>query len=147
MDEQGKTRKYYMGCYGIGIGRTMAAIVEKYHDTKGMIWLENIAPFQVHLLNFSKDFSRAEAVYEQLKEKKVDILYDDRTDTSPGEKMNDADLIGIPVRLVISDRTGDKIELKRRNEKESKLMTLEEVVERIIPSERNHIWRGELTCP
>lgn len=128
INEQGKTQKYYMGCYGIGIGRTMAAIVEKHHDKNGIIWPKNIAPFQVHLLNFSKDPKHAEIVYEKLKENGTDVLFDDRTDTSPGEKMNDADLIGIPIRLIVSERTRDKIEYKPRNEKESKLFTIEEIV-------------------
>lgn len=136
IDQDGKEKPYYMGCYGIGIGRTMATIVEKYHDDKGIIWPETVAPFQVHLIGLDlKDEeinSKVHNVYKVLKDNKVEILFDDREDVSAGEKFSDADLIGIPVRLVVSKRTGDKIEFKKRNEKETKLLSLEEIINKLI---------------
>ena len=135
IDQEGKEKPYYMGCYGIGIGRTMATIVEKYHDEKGIIWPESVAPFKVHLigLDLKEEFvkSKVYQVYQELKKHKIEVLFDDRVDVTAGEKFSDADLIGIPIRLVISKRTGEKIEYKKRNEKEAKILTLEEVIKQI----------------
>jgi len=123
VDEDGAEKPYYMGCYGIGIGRTMAAVVEKYHDDKGIKWPKAIAPFQAHLIGLVD----ANEIYEKLLAAGVEALYDDRNE-SAGVKFADADLIGIPWRLVVSERTGDKIEMKKRSESEGKLMTVEEVL-------------------
>ncbi len=112
-----------MGCFGIGISRTMGVIVEKFHDAKGIVWPEAIAPFKVHLVGL-KD---ATSVYDQLLQVGVEVLYDD-TDRSAGEKFADADLIGIPIRLVVSEKTGDKVEWKERDSQETKLLTITEVV-------------------
>jgi prolyl-tRNA synthetase len=131
-DKDGAEKPYYMGCYGIGIGRTMATIVEQYHDERGMTWPENVAPYKVHLIAIGKDmapFEKAEQLIKTLEEKEIEVLFDDRTDVSPGAKFADADLIGCPYRLVISPKTGDKIELKKRTEKETKLVTEEELLE------------------
>lgn len=132
IDRDGKEKPYYMGCYGIGIGRTMAAIVEIFHDEKGITWPDIVSPFQVHLIGLDlKDESiksKVHKVYKELIEKKVDVLFDDRVEATAGEKFSDADLIGIPIRLVVSKRTGDKVEYKKRTEKESKLMVLDEIV-------------------
>lgn len=130
-DKDGVEKPYYMGCYGIGIGRTMATIVEQYHDERGMTWPENVAPYKVHLIAIGKDtasFEKAELLIKTLEEKGIEVLFDDRTDISPGAKFADADLIGCPYRLVISPKTGDKIELKKRTEKETKLVTTEELL-------------------
>lgn len=131
IDKDGKEKPYYMGCYGIGIGRTMAAVVEKYHDEKGLIWPQSIAPYQVHLIGLDlKDptiSSKAHHVYQVLKEKNIEVLFDDCLEVTAGEKFADADLIGIPVRLVVSKRTGEKVEHKKRNEKQSKLLSIEDV--------------------
>ncbi|HVZ66719.1 MAG TPA: proline--tRNA ligase [Patescibacteria group bacterium] len=122
--EDGSKKPYYMGCYGIGLARTMAAIVEVHSDEKGIIWPEGIAPYQVHLINLG-NVSYAKKVYEQLDEAGVEVLWDDR-DTSAGEKFADADLIGIPTRLVVSDKLGEgTVEIKKRNESESKTDTFE----------------------
>jgi len=127
-DQDGKDKLYYMGCYGLGVDRTMATVVEKYHDEKGMIWPEIISPFKYHLIALGeKNQQKAEKLYNELTEKGVEVLYDDR-DLSAGEKFADADLIGITNRLVISDKTGDKIELKKRNEKESDLISQSDLV-------------------
>ncbi|MFH0772721.1 MAG: proline--tRNA ligase [bacterium] len=130
-DSDGSDKSYYMGCYGIGIGRTMATIVELYHDERGMTWPENIAPYQVHLITIGKDaapFEKAEQLIKMLEEKEIEVLFDDRTDVSPGAKFADADLIGCPYRLVISPKTGNKIEVKKRTEKTTQLLTIDELV-------------------
>lgn len=125
-DAHGESKPYYMGCYGIGLARTMAAAVEKYNDEKGIIWPESVAPFTAHLIEVHdpevKDFGNK--VYEELRKAGVEVLYDDRENVSVGEKFADADLIGIPVRLVISKRNGDKIEVKKRNQEKTELMEL-----------------------
>jgi prolyl-tRNA synthetase len=125
-DESGKRQKYYMGCYGFGIGRALATIVEKSHDDRGIVWPESVSPFQVHLISL-KENEKAEKVYHELLDAGVEVLYDDREDVSAGAKFADADLIGIPVRLVISAKTGEKIEFKKRTEKETELLPLKEI--------------------
>ncbi|MFA5136837.1 MAG: proline--tRNA ligase [Patescibacteria group bacterium] len=134
IDRDGKQKPYYMGCYGIGIGRTMAAIVEKHHDEKGIVWPKSIAPYQIHLvgLNLEDNGIRKKVLdlYHLLTTNyKLEILFDDRN-VSPGEKFADADLIGIPVRLVVSKKTGEKIEYKQRTSKETYLLSVEELIER-----------------
>lgn len=128
-DQDGQERPFYMGCYGIGIGRTMAAVIEKHHDDKGIIWPEIIAPFQMHLISLDGAEKRGHEVYQELQKSGIDVLWDDR-DESAGAKFADADLIGIPVRLVVSSRTKDKIELKLRAEDKTELLSLEEVIKR-----------------
>src|SRR3989344_5669300 len=114
-----------MGCYGIGISRLMGVIVEKMHDEQGIIWPESVAPFRAHLIELKG--ASAKELYDELKAEGIEVLYDDR-DTSAGEKFADADLIGIPWRLVVSPKTGDKIEVKRRDEKEGKVVSRKEVM-------------------
>jgi prolyl-tRNA synthetase len=132
--ENEKKEKIYpiMGCYGIGISRTMGVIVEKYNDEKGIVWPKEIAPFDAHLVELKgkSNEGRGEDIYNKLKEAGVDVLWDDR-DASAGEKFSDSDLIGIPVRLVISDRNGDKIEWKERTSDKSELLSLEEVIKKL----------------
>ena len=124
LDADGVQRPAVMGCYGIGIGRLLAAAVEQNHDAKGITWPVPIAPFHVYLCPLSMDndtvAAAAEELYRQLQEAKLEVLYDDRTE-SPGVKMNDADLLGMPVRLVVSPRTVESwsVEVKRRTEKET----------------------------
>ena len=135
IDREGKEQKYYMGCYGIGIGRTLAALVEIFHDDRGIIWPEVAAPYQIHLIGLDlKDESvksKVEKIYKDLLDKNIDVLYDDRVETTAGEKFSDADLIGIPVRLVVSKRTGDKIEFKKRNESIASLLDLPSFISKI----------------
>ncbi|MCX6732173.1 MAG: proline--tRNA ligase [Candidatus Roizmanbacteria bacterium] len=134
-DKDGIEKPYYMGCYGIGIGRTMATIVEQYHDERGMTLPENVAPYKVHLIAIGKDeapFEKADQLIKLLEDKGIEVLFDDRTDVSPGAKFADADLIGCPYRLVISPKTGDNIELKKRTEKETKLVSMEELLKIFI---------------
>jgi prolyl-tRNA synthetase len=119
-----------MGCYGIGLGRLLAAIVEQSHDDKGIIWPLSIAPYQVYLCPLYLDnpevTSTAEDVYQKLEKEGVEVLLDDR-DESPGVKFNDADLLGIPLRLTLSPRTlkSRSIEAKWRAANEAQLLPLE----------------------
>jgi prolyl-tRNA synthetase len=115
-----------MASYGIGISRLVATIVEIYHDDKGIIWPEAVAPFKVHLLSL-KQGEEAEKYYKILRDKGIEVLYDDR-DISAGEKFADADLIGIPHRLVVSSKTGDKVEAKRRGNDKAELISIEEFI-------------------
>ncbi len=130
VDADGKTKPFYMGCYGIGVGRTMAAIVEKHHDDKGIAWPSASAPFQTHLIALAGAESEADKLYEEMVKKGIEVLYDDR-DKAAGEKFADADLIGIPIRVLISKKTlrQNSCELKKRTEKESKLVSLAEILD------------------
>ncbi len=115
-----------MGCYGIGISRAMGVIVEKFNDEKGILWPKSVAPFQVYLISFGKD-AEAEALYEDLKDKGIEVIFDDR-DKTAGEKFADCDLLGIPLRVVLSHKLEEgQIELKKRNEEETKILTKEEL--------------------
>lgn len=131
--EDGKKHFPIMGCYGIGISRLMGVIVEKCHDEKGIIWPESVAPLLVHLVVLlGKDDEAvrkvADQVYEELQKKRIEVLYDDRSDVSAGEKFAEADLLGIPYRVVLSARNGDKLEVKARGDKEAKLVSFEELL-------------------
>ena len=114
-DTDGKEKPFYMGCYGIGIGRTMAAIVEMYNDQKGITWPISCAPFQIHLIALKGVSEIADKLYEKMTAKGLQVLYDDR-DKSAGEKFTDSDLIGIPKRYVISEKSlrSDSVEMKER---------------------------------
>jgi len=129
-DDKGEKLPILMASYGIGISRLVATIVEKYHDDKGIIWPEAVAPFKVHLISIKKD-AEAEKVYNELTLKGIEVLLDDR-DVSAGAKFADADLIGLPWRLVVSDKAGVKIEVKKRNESASRLLDLAEVLKEVI---------------
>ncbi|MBI2465403.1 proline--tRNA ligase [Candidatus Shapirobacteria bacterium] len=133
--KEGKDTPVIMGCYGIGISRFMGTIVEVHHNEKGIIWPESVAPFAVHLIHLGGVHAYTSEVYEEVYEKLnragVEVLYDDREDVSAGEKFADCDLIGIPVRLVVSKKTGDKIEWKRRDEEKSDLLSLDETLKRL----------------
>ena len=129
LDQEGVSKPIVMGSYGIGLGRLLAAIVEQSHDDKGIIWPLSIAPYQVYLcplyLNNTEVAPLAEKVYQELGKTGVEVLFDDR-DESPGIKFNDADLLGIPLRLTLSPRTiqSQSIEAKWRTEKEPQLLPL-----------------------
>ncbi len=123
-DKEGGKKPAWFGSYGIGLTRLMGVLVELFHDERGIIWPEVVAPFKIHLVNIG-NVEYAEKVYQTLQNAKYEVLWDDR-DVSPGEKFADADLIGIPTRLVVSEKLGEgQIEIKKRNETESKLSTFE----------------------
>jgi prolyl-tRNA synthetase len=126
-DKKGEKKPVVMGCYGIGLGRLMAAIVEINNDDKGIIWPKEVAPFDVHLVqieNSTKVKKAAEKIYQELKNKDVGVLYDDRTDIAVGEKFAEADLIGIPIRIVVSEKTlkNNSVEVKERAKGRVKLI-------------------------
>jgi len=129
LDGDGISQLIVMGCYGIGLGRLLAAVVEQSHDDKGIIWPLSVAPYQVYLCPLHVDnpelASTAEDMYKKLQEKGIEVLFDDR-DESPGVKFNDADLLGIPLRLTLSPRTlkDHSIEMKWRREKEVQILPL-----------------------
>lgn len=125
LNKAGEKQLVVMGSYGIGLGRVMGTIVEIHHDDKGIIWPESVAPFKVHLIELGK--VSAKKVYQDLQKTGVEVLYDDRQ-ASAGEKLNDADLLGMPWRLVISDKTGEKIEIKARNQGQSRLVDKKELL-------------------
>ncbi|UCC16640.1 MAG: proline--tRNA ligase [Dehalococcoidales bacterium] len=136
IDKDGNSRFLVMGCYGIGLGRLLAAAVEQNHDDKGIIWPMAIAPYQVYLCPLYRDGTEVSAIaerfYAELIEKGIEVLIDDREE-SPGVKFNDADLLGIPLRITISPRSLEKgsIEVKKRAEKDSELIPLEQAAEKI----------------
>ncbi|MFQ6049870.1 MAG: proline--tRNA ligase [Candidatus Paceibacterales bacterium] len=131
-DKDGKAKLISMGCYGIGLPRLMATIVEIYHDEKGIIWPQGVAPFQVHLIaleNVAKVRKVAEKLYRDLQRIGFKVLYDDRKEKTAGEKFADCDLIGVPTRLVVSEKTlkKDCVELKKRKGKRIKLIKINQL--------------------
>ena len=125
-DEQNSQQVVYMGCYGIGVSRVMGVIVEKYADDKGLVWPESVAPFKYHLIGIGENgMKRAEEFYAN---HPGEVLFDDR-DLRPGEKFADAELMGMPYRIVISDKTlaEDSAEVTDRRTGESKLIKISEL--------------------
>jgi prolyl-tRNA synthetase len=135
IDEYGKKKPVVMGSYGIGPARVMATIVELMHDKNGMVWPKNISPFDLHLVGLNLDdksvSKKATEVYETLLRSGVGVLFDDREETTPGAKFADADLVGITYRAVVSPSTKDKVELKKRNEEKTELVSIEELVNKL----------------
>ena len=135
-DRNGDKQYPVMGCYGIGITRLMGVIVEKFHDDRGIVWPEAVAPARIHLANLGKDEeaqAEAEALYGTMRERGISVLWDDR-DATAGVKLADADLIGLPWRAVVSSRTrkAGKIELKPRSG-DPEMVTLDELLNRLSP--------------
>ena len=128
LDKDGKKKFVQMGCYGIGLGRLMGTVVEIFHDEKGIIWPREISPFQVHLIYVGKKEikEKAEKVYNELIREKIEVIYDDR-EKNPGEKFVDCDLIGIPLRALISEKTLKEncIEFKERRTGEIKMIKIQ----------------------
>lgn len=132
-NQDGQREHVYMGCYGLGPSRVMGALVEIYNDKDGIKWPKSVAPFQAHLLLLSDSEQikqQAEKLYKELIINKIDVLYDNRVE-STGVKLKEADLIGIPIRLVISDKTNDLIEYKERSQADSNKLEIKDVVKRI----------------
>jgi len=126
-DNEGNQKDVIMGCYGIGPQRVMGTIAELFNDERGLIWPESVAPFRVHLISLEKN-EEAEKIYRELLSKNIEVLFDDR-DARAGEKFADSDLIGIPYRIVVSEKslTSGGVEIKKRNEKESRIIKIEEI--------------------
>lgn len=134
-NEKGEGESVYMGSYGIGVGRLMGTVVEVLSDEKGIIWPDAIAPFKIHLIGIGESeevASFALDVYSKLQEKGVEVLYDDR-DLRPGEKFADSDLIGIPIRVVVSEKTlsQNKIEVKKRTETSGELVSFDDFLKSV----------------
>ncbi|MXQ54899.1 proline--tRNA ligase [Shimazuella alba] len=135
LDANGREQTYLMGCYGIGISRTLSAVVEQHHDEGGIIWPESISPFAVHLIavNMKDEIQRnlAEKLYRDLLQAGVEVLFDDRQERA-GVKFKDADLIGIPTRIVVGSKAPDNlVEVKSRRTGESQEVMVDQVLDRI----------------
>lgn len=150
LDAEGQARPIVLGSYGIGLGRLMACIIEQHHDAQGIIWPPSVAPFDVHLILLGQPGTEvgaaADGLYEWLKEHGFDVLYDDRNERA-GVKFNDADLIGIPVRLTVSDRTLAQggVEMKLRWEAERRLVPEAEIAEAV--SQALRAWKAPAKNP
>ncbi len=131
-DNTGSITPVHLGSYGIGITRVMGVIAEKFADEKGIVWPENISPYKVHLVGLNLDNEetkvQAEKVYKTLIDNQIETLFDDRVETSVGQKLSDADLIGIPNRLLVSKKTGTSVEFKKRNEEASSTVSVDEIL-------------------
>ena len=132
LDKDGKSNLVVMGCYGIGVGRTLAAIIEQHHDDNGIIWPAEVAPYKAIVVptkvNDEANMALAEKIYSDLAAAGVEVLIDDRNER-PGVKFKDADLIGIPLRITVGRRAGEGIvEVKRRDSDEAVEMTADEAV-------------------
>ena len=121
-DEEGKEQKVFMGSYGIGPTRLMGTVVEVLGDDKGIIWPKEVSPFHVHLISLGEN-EKANELYEKLKKEGIDVLFDDR-EANAGEKFADSDLLGIPLRIVVSKRSLEEggYEMKSRKEEKGKIM-------------------------
>jgi prolyl-tRNA synthetase len=134
-DENGNENPVYLGSYGIGVTRLMGVIAEHFADDKGLVWPEKIAPFKIYLArvgNSPQVADNADQLYARLTEEKISVIYDDR-DERPGQMFADADLMGLPYRLVVSDRTLEQkgFELKRRTSNETEILSLEQVINKL----------------
>ena len=132
LDKEGQQRPCVMGCYGIGVGRLLAAAIEQNHDDKGIVWPAPIAPYQVHLVSLGDKpdiLAAADTLYQALQEEGLEVLYDDRSE-SAGVKFNDADLLGMPVRVTVSQRglKAGQLELKQRRADKPTLVPAAEAV-------------------
>jgi prolyl-tRNA synthetase len=145
LDADGQARPVIMGSYGIGSGRLLACIAEEHHDDYGLIWPVSVAPYQIHLVSLGKKkgsgtgekdgrepFEFAERLYADLQAAGLEVLFDDRDET-PGVKFNDADLIGLPIRLTVSERSlkAGGVEFKRRDQVEKSIIPLDEAISHV----------------
>jgi prolyl-tRNA synthetase len=132
-DENGEKKPVVMGSYGIGIGRVLATIVELRNDKKGIVWPDNIAPYKIMILGLNLEDEnvrkKADSIYEYLKENEVEVLYDDRQEVTAGQKFAECDLLGIPYRAVISQKTGEEIELKKRSENTTQNVSVDKLLD------------------
>lgn len=134
-DKNGEERFVIMGSYGIGVTRLMGTIAEIYNDERGLIWPSEVSPAQVYLIDIDRN-QDAENFYKDLQNKKIEVIYDDRNLT-PGEKFQDADLIGVPYRIIISQKTGELVEFKKRNAEVGTNLTKEKAISLILENNGN----------
>jgi prolyl-tRNA synthetase len=143
LDENGKENPIVMGSYGIGVERIIACYVEQHHDDKGIIWDKVLAPFQVNLLalNMKKEnvIEASDKIYQELSDAGITVLYDDRIDAQAGFKFNDADLLGMPVQVIVGDKKlkENKVEVKVRETGERFDIEVEKLKEKIAEIFRN----------
>jgi len=136
-DEEGKRKPVVMGCYGIGPSRILGTVVEVHHDDNGIIWPEELSPYKVHLIELKSDNEEvkktAESLYEELMNKDIEVLYDDR-DLSAGQKFAEADLIGCTYRIVISEKNIKKniFEFRKRIDKKAEMISREELIDKLL---------------
>ncbi len=135
LNEQGKQETMTMGCYGIGVSRTLAAIVEQYHDENGIKWPKEITPYHVHVIAVNpknqEQLDLAEDIYEQLQQNNISVLFDDRKER-PGVKFADSDLIGLPVRITVGKKAADGyVECKLRENGEQEDLHISELIDKI----------------
>ncbi len=130
-DENGSEKPVIMGSYGIGVGRLLASIVEEHHDENGIIWPMSVSPYQVNLINLSKNSPKADELYKEFISAGIEVLYDDRVKERAGVKFKDADLIGIPLRVIVGDKALEKgeVEFKTRNGSENGTLPLNGLTE------------------
>ncbi len=137
-DRDGQDKSVLMGCYGIGLSRLMGAIVEVNHDAQGIIWPKSVSPFLVHLISLGNDKktkTSADKIYKSLQLENIEILYDDRENKTAGEKFADSDLLGIPYRIIVSEKTLAKssVEVKERNKDKTELVKISQLEKFIKP--------------
>ncbi|OGD62399.1 hypothetical protein A2215_03100 [Candidatus Berkelbacteria bacterium RIFOXYA2_FULL_43_10] len=132
LDADGKEVAMIMGCYGIGLTRVMAAVVEVSHDNNGIVWPESVAPFKVNLISLNKN-SEADKVYEELIRRNIEVLYDDRDEITAGEKFADADLIGCPIRIIISEKSlaSGGAEISKRGSQDSEIIRISKLINKL----------------
>jgi prolyl-tRNA synthetase len=141
VDEDGKEKPMWMGAYGIGVGRALATVVEMHNDEDGIIWPVEIAPYHVHIVSIGEDEEvnkTAQSIHDHLQKSDIEVLWDDRTEASAGVKFADADLIGIPLRIVVSGRSlkNNEVEMKRRGKDDAEMVANESkaVLEAVMKS-------------
>jgi prolyl-tRNA synthetase len=145
LDENGKSRSPLMGCYGIGLDRTLASAIEEHHDDQGIVWPITLAPYHVIIIPIKHEGAvkaAADSIAADLERNGVEVLLDDRNER-PGVKFNDADLIGIPYRVVLGDKNlaggVPRVEIKRRSETESRLVDLSRAAAELTEAVRSDL--------
>ena len=142
LDKNGKSLSPLMGCYGIGVSRILGAAIEQSHDEKGIVWQKNISPFDVHFISIAKSeevISVAESVYETLINAGLEVVYDDRK-VGPGFKFKDADLLGVPLQLVLGERdfkASNTLNIINRKTGEKHSVELSSVIDRLNEMRKN----------
>jgi prolyl-tRNA synthetase len=139
IDEDGNRKPVILGSYGVGITRLMGVLVERFADEKGLVWPENIAPYQVYLAVLGESpevLAAADSFYKDLTDNNIEVLYDDRVTARAGEKFADADLIGLPYRIVVSEKTlaSGQYEVKKRSETEAQFLSKDDVIKKVAPA-------------
>lgn len=136
-NQKGEKELVWMGCYGIGLGRLMGTIAEVHHDAKGLCWPKEVAPYVCHLIQLGpgkKIKTASEKIYSKLKQENIEVLYDDREEANAAEKLHDADLLGMPVRIVVSAKTlgENRVELKERKAEKVELVQIERLSQSLL---------------